>query len=82
MIVLVLIAVWIFVFALVVGLCAAARTGDVQLVGTSSTAGRGRLAALAWEPAGEVRAQASTRTRSAPSPDAGVRLTRSDGVAA
>jgi hypothetical protein len=83
MILLLVIAAWILALSLVVGLCAAARAGDLaQLTPASVSSGWARVRSLAWEPAEHREILAHADGRPARPPESGVPYVRSGGVAA
>jgi hypothetical protein len=83
MILLLAIAAWILALSLVMGLCAAARTGDIaQLTRAPASSGWGRVRPLAWEPAEHREILAHADVRTARPAESGVPLVRSGGVAA
>jgi hypothetical protein len=73
MILLLVIATWIVALSLVVGLCVAARVGDLQpLRRTSGAAGSEYPQLPIWEPAPHQQVAAYAKAPSAGSPDAEV----------
>jgi hypothetical protein len=83
MIVLLLIAAWIVVLSLVMGLCAAARVGDVaQLTHASAPAGRVHAEPAAWESSGHLEIAVRANVRPVRPAESGAALVHSDGVAA
>jgi len=83
MILLLVIAAWVLVLSLIVGLCAAARVGDLaQLAHASATGGRGRTESPAWEPFEHMDIAARAPLRPARRAESGASLLHSDGVAA
>jgi hypothetical protein len=83
MIVLVLIAAWIVVLSLVVGVCASARTGDAHLPHELATYGETRADWLAWESGAEtIRITSRASMRAAGATGADELLVASDSLAA
>jgi len=79
MILLLVLGTWMLVLSMVVGLCAAARTGDAAWL-ASAPAGWGR--SLAWEPVEHPEISARANPGSAHPSQSGSSLMHSDGVAA
>jgi hypothetical protein len=83
MILLIVIAAWIFVISVVAGLCAAARVGDLtQVAHASANSGRGRAESPAWEPLEHLEIGARAPLRPVRPAESGASLLRRDGVAA
>jgi hypothetical protein len=80
MIVLLVIAAWIAVLSLIVGLCASARAGDMQLARVAGARGEG-TAGAPWEAAEPVPIVMRAGSRAVPAGDTDVALAR-DSVAA
>jgi hypothetical protein len=83
MILLLVIAAWILVLSLVVGLCRTARLGDLaQLAHGAAAGGWARTEAPKWEPLEHREIAAHANLRPVRPAEQGASLLRSDGVAA
>lgn len=81
MILLLVIAAWMFVLSVVAGLCAAARTGDLAQ-SAPAPAGWRRSGATAREPLEHLEIAARANLRPARTAESGASLQHSEGVAA
>jgi hypothetical protein len=81
-IILVVLSAWIVLVALVMGLCATARVGDVQLVPARTSAVREEVDLLSWAAGEQVTVAARVGPRPVRSVDGGATLVHSDGIAA
>jgi hypothetical protein len=83
MILLLVIATWILVLSLVVGLCGAARAGDLaQFAHQSAAGGWSRTEPPKWEPLEHLEISAHANLRPGRTAEQGASLLHSDGVAA
>jgi len=83
MILLLVIAAWMFVLSAVAALCVAARAGDLtQLARASASAGQGRPGSSAREARERPEISARGNLRPVPTAESSASLRRSEGVAA